>query len=288
MKTPSSRKCPADSYQIRVTLPFDPITEEPEVVFDAGEIPLADGADLVIVAVDNTTTGESPITLVVLDGENGAAEILDLATPADVRAVHASPDAPEVDVLVNDATVLSGVPFTGVSGFLDPSPAPGTYNLKIVDTATGTFEALNINPTFAAGVQYTAVALGLANDIQVDSKILEDDNRSVVTEAKVRVLHGAPSTGSVDVFLTDGPSDVNITGLTPTIEDVPYRDVRGYLGVAAGSYDIRVTPTGDDQTIAIDKQDIPLVAGCVYTVIARDAEGGVGPLDVILIDECAD
>jgi subtilisin family serine protease len=41
-----------------------------------------------------------------------------LSTPARVRVVHASPDAPAVDILVNGAVALSNVPFTAVSDYL--------------------------------------------------------------------------------------------------------------------------------------------------------------------------
>src|SRR5690606_27820043 len=45
---------------------------------------------------------------------------------ARVRVVHASPDAPTVDVWVNDALTLENVPFKAVSDYL--SVPGGTYN----------------------------------------------------------------------------------------------------------------------------------------------------------------
>ena len=41
------------------------------------------------------------------------------AGEARVRVVHASPDAPAVDVLVDGAEVLSDVPFRAASDYLD-------------------------------------------------------------------------------------------------------------------------------------------------------------------------
>ena len=47
------------------------------------------------------------------------------ATEAGVRVVHASPDAPSVDVLVDDAQVLSSVPYLGSSSYLEvPAGTP--------------------------------------------------------------------------------------------------------------------------------------------------------------------
>ena len=80
---------PAGDYQIRVTLPNDPAS----VVFDSGTITLQDGNDFLISAVENTTTGASPISLAVATTV-GSLEIFDVETTADLRVVHASPDAP--------------------------------------------------------------------------------------------------------------------------------------------------------------------------------------------------
>jgi hypothetical protein len=53
---------------------------------------------------------------------------------ARVRVVHASPDAPDVDVLLDDAEVLSDVPYLTASDYRDV-PA-GNLNLKV--NAAGT------------------------------------------------------------------------------------------------------------------------------------------------------
>jgi hypothetical protein len=51
------------------------------------------------------------------------------AEPAQVRVAHFSPDAPAVDVYVNDDRVLSGVKYKTVSKYLElpagPSARPG-------------------------------------------------------------------------------------------------------------------------------------------------------------------
>ena len=55
----------------------------------------------------------SAITFILMGCNN------DGDTPtAQVRVVHASPDAPNVDVLVNDKIELADVPYKGVSSYL--------------------------------------------------------------------------------------------------------------------------------------------------------------------------
>ena len=76
-----------------------------------------------------------------------------------VRVVHASPDAPNVDVWVDGETVLTDVPFTAVSDYLT-LPA-GTYNVQV--TATGSTDpVIDADLTLEAGTSYTVAATGHA------------------------------------------------------------------------------------------------------------------------------
>ena len=87
-----------------------------------------------------------------------------------VRVVHASPDAPNVDVWVDGETVLTDVPFTAVSDYLT-LPA-GTYNVQV--TATGSTDpVIDADLTLEAGTSYTVAATGLLADIT--ATVLIDD-----------------------------------------------------------------------------------------------------------------
>lgn len=90
----------------------------------------------------------------------------DLAAPAagkaKLRAIHMSPDAPEVDVWVNGAKVLSAVPFKAASPYLEV-PA-GATDVKIAVAGTTTV-VLSANPTLKAGEIYTAAAIGTLNAV---------------------------------------------------------------------------------------------------------------------------
>jgi hypothetical protein len=93
--------------------------------------------------VANTGPGAAPISLAVA-ADVGGFILDDIATPAEVRVIHASPDAPAVDVIVNDDfanPVLANVPYPTFSGYL--SLAPDTYNFKV--TAAGNPGAIVID-----------------------------------------------------------------------------------------------------------------------------------------------
>ncbi|MDJ0928272.1 MAG: DUF4397 domain-containing protein [Gammaproteobacteria bacterium] len=272
---------PADTYQIRVTLPFTP-PAAPVVVYDAGNVPLGDGDDVVVVAVNNTNAGDAPISLLVLAGD-AVLELLDVGTPANVRAVHASPDTVPVDVIVeNDFAnpLVADLAFPDFSGYA--APPAGTYNVKVVDAATQSVNPLELDLTLEAGLQYSVIAAGFFNDLQTDSLVLVDDNRRIATEGRVRIVHASPSAGPVDIYVVAPGTD--ILTATPAFENVFFGADTGYVSLAPGSYDLAVTPAGDPDTVAIGAP-IQVNATGIYTAIARDAAGGGTPLGVIELDD---
>lgn len=268
---------PAGDYRIRIATTGPGAT----VVFDSGTVALPAGADLLVAAVANTTTGASPVSLVVNTGVD-QFEILDAATPAAVRVGHLSPDAPAVDVVVDDdfgAPAVTGLAFPAVTGYLE-IPG-GDYNFKVVDSATQSLTAIDLDATLAAGTRHSVLAVNTL--AAIEPLVLTDDVRSIATEARVRIVHASPAAGLVDIYVTAPGAD--ITAATPAFADVPLKGETGFVALAPGSYDIKVTPANDPGTVAIAVDSLALAGGDVLTAIARDAAGGGGPLGLVVIDE---
>ncbi|MEO0975382.1 MAG: DUF4397 domain-containing protein, partial [Pseudomonadota bacterium] len=127
---------PAGDYRIRVTPEGDVDT----VVYDSGTLSLIEGLDLAIFAVDNSNNGDSPISLLVADGADLADpfEVIDADTPTSLRVVHASPDAPPVDVIANDDfanPVFADLAYGAITDFAVVPVAEGetsiTLNVKV-------------------------------------------------------------------------------------------------------------------------------------------------------------
>ncbi|HVY65070.1 MAG TPA: DUF4397 domain-containing protein, partial [Gammaproteobacteria bacterium] len=269
---------PFGTYRIRVTLPNQPGT----VVFDSGSVALNASEDLLVAAVKNTGPGSSPVSLLLTSPSRATTtELNDVGTPAQFRVIHASPDAPAVDVIANNDCahpLLSNVPFPAFSGYLSVPPA--TYNVKV--TAAGNCGAIVIDADLplAAGKQYSVFATGpLAS---ISPYVLTDDHRSLATAAKVRIVHTAPGAGNVDIYVT--APGASIATLAPAFTNVPFRAETGYVNLAGGTYDVTVTPTGT-KTAAIGPATITVADGHVYTAAARDAVGGGAPFGLILLDD---
>ena len=276
---------PAGEYRIRITVAGDP----DQVAFDSGTVTVDDGSDLVFAAVNSTLPGDAAVSLLVADG-SGVVELIDQDTPSTVRVVHASPDAPNVDVLVDDATppAIADLAFGDAT---DRIPLPAAeYNFKVVPTGETEPVVIDEDLGLVAGVEYSVFAAGLLADLDstaddaqpIGALVLTDDDRPVGTEAKLRVVHASPAAGDVDLYLVEPAAD--ITDIDPTLPGVPFLADSGYLSVPPGSYDVIVTPEGS-KTPAIGPVNVTLDAGGVYTAAARDADGGGAPLSLILLDD---
>ena len=195
---------------------------------------------------------------------------------AQLRVVHASPDAPAVDVLVDNAAVLTNVPFKSSSTYL--AVPSGSRNLKVRAAGTSTV-VIDANANVAAGEAYTVLAAGRVASIA--PLVLEDDLTSPAAgNVRLRLVHAAPSAGNVDIYVT-APS-ANLATTSPTLATVPFRGASNYLEVPAGTYRVRVTPAGT-KTVAIDVNNVALSAGQVRTAVAVDAPGGGTPLGALLL-----
>jgi hypothetical protein len=195
---------------------------------------------------------------------------------ADVRVVHASADAPSVDVLVDDAPVLSNVPFKAASDYL--AVPSGSRNLKVRISGTTTI-VIEADATVADGLAYTVLATGPAASIA--PLVLEDNlTDPAAGNIKLRLVHASPTAGNVDIYVTAPAADIN--AVQPTLSNVPFRAASPYLEVPAGTYRVRVTPVGT-KTVAIDANNVTLASGQIRTAVAVDAVGGGGPLGAILL-----
>jgi Domain of unknown function (DUF4397) len=178
------------------------------------------------------------------------------ADMAKVRVVHASPDAPAVDVWVNGAKTLTNVPFFTASDYLD-LPA-GSYDIQVVPTGATTPVVIDAKGVkVEAGKAYTIAAVGKLADIKAN---IYADNLAAPAAGKahVRVIHASPDAPAVDVKVANGAT---------LIPNLAFPKDSGYLPVDAGSYDLQVTPAGGT-AVVLDLKGTKLEAGKIYDVFA--------------------
>ena len=272
---------PAGAYEIRVTVAGQPS----QVVFDSGSVSLPAGADLLVAAEQNTGPGSAPITLAVTDSAGNNSQILDVATPATVRVIHDTADAPAVSVYANSdfmTPVVGSLAFPNFTSYLPIFPASSVTSVQVTPAGNPGTVVINAPLTLAAGTQYSVYAVGTLATI--GPLVTTDDRRRLATQAKVRIIHGSPSAGNVDIYLT--APGAGIATAAPILTSVPFKADTGFLSVAAGSYDVTVTPAGT-KTAAIGPATITIANKGIYTAVARDHAGGGAPLGLILLDDFA-
>lgn len=270
---------PAGDYRVRLTP-----AGETTVVYDSGTLPLADGGDYIVAATNNVSTGESPVTLQIAEGDETII-VPDVNAGSDIRVVHASPDAPNVDVTLNNAAEpqIMDLAFGNATDYLNV-PA-GEYLVDVAAAGGSPVVFDDVPLTLATATSYSVYAVGeLAN---INLQVLTESRRRIATAAQLQIVHASPAAGNVDIYLT---TTEDISGADPVFADVPFDATNlvstGNVQITPGDYFATVTAAGTKDA-AIGPVALSLDALGIYTIVATDSDGGGLPAQVILLDDLA-
>lgn len=181
-----------------------------------------------------------------------------------LRVWHNSPDAPNVDVVVNGDVVLSDVPFGTASDYLVVPADTYSVQVNVAGTNTAVFGPADI--TLKKGEAYTAIAKGSVGG--TGAAFMVDVLKDADAGALVRAFHAIPDFGKVSIFFNDEQVVASLKSLAAT----------GYLRLDAGNYNIDVSPRGQSAANAALTADVELKNGKRYTAVAKGlvAEGTAG------------
>ena len=241
-----------DGSAVLEDVPFGAISGYLDVPAGERQVEITAAGDAGTVVFDGplTVAAETAYTVAAVgeigDGADQAFEPLvledDTSDPggdsARVRLIHASPDAPAVDVTLasNGDALFDGVAFGGSGAVEVPA---GDYTLQIrpdTDGNDGDVVAA-YDVSVAGGEVYTAVAAGYLTpddepaDTAFELLLSADTGEPGFTSAPVaetgpaqlRVAHMSPNAPNVDVYV-DGAA---------ALEDVPFGALSAYLDVPA-------------------------------------------------------
>ena len=192
------------------------------------------------------------------------------ADEARVRVLHASPDAPNVDVYANGNRVLTNVPFKTASDYLTVPAGTYTFEVRTAGAASASNPVLSATADLRAGTDYTVAALDRV--AQIKARVFVDDNTAPAPgKAHVQVIHASPDAPAVDIALKGG---------AVLVPNLPFGEQRGPLPVDAGTYDLEVRAAGTNN-VALPLDGIRLEDGNVYTFAAAGLAQGQPPLSVL-------
>jgi hypothetical protein len=189
--------------------------------------------------------------------------------PAQVRVLHAVPNAPDVDVYVNGNKILSDIAFKDISGFM-PLPA-GSYHIDIYPAGTSVSTIISKKVTVEEGKVYTLAAAGKGSKLQLLPFVTDPFIPS--GETKVRFIHLAPNAPAVDIAVTKG--DV-------IFPKVSFKQATEYLGLTPMTVNLEVRAAGTKDAV-LPVPNVTLKPNQVYTIFAVGLLNETPELEALLV-----
>jgi hypothetical protein len=178
----------------------------------------------------------------------GCQGIAGTQTVTQVRFIHASPDAPPLDLYQSAAqgstqggqASLYNVGFGAASSYM--TLAPGAYT-NAANVAGTQQQIASARGSFAGGGQYTVLVGNIAANLQMT--VLKDQATAAPAGmVALRFLGQATRTGAVDLYLL--PPGGRLSNLLPVATGVGFGGNTGYVNVPGGTYSLVALPAGSE------------------------------------------
>ncbi len=246
-------------YDLKITTPGGDVT-----LIDIMPVTLNNGDILSVFAVGEGAN--QPLGVFALPpGMEGA--LMPLA--ASLQVAHLAPfpmsSTTGVTVTLDGSSVLTNVVYGVSTGYL-PVMAGVDYEVGLVPGGSGSpVLTTTINLTHAK--EFAAIAYGGAKMWDLDLMLLMNDPTAPMSgSAKVRIGHLAPFAEAITDTLADVRTQAGAL-VDPSLDDVPFGAVAGYLDLPADKYDLKIT-NADNTATLIDLFPVTFNDGDNLTVFA--------------------
>lgn len=199
-----------------------------------------------------------------------------------VFVLHASPDAPAVDVLVGgtNTELIGDLSFSNLSPMVQVPPA--SYTLDVRVSSSGALAGTVTTPELMAGERYLAIASGFAGGKAPGFTVLPyGENFDDSSSPLVRVVHASPDAPQVDVGLWDGMTFTPVSDYN----GLNFGDASQDMGTAIPALNLTagLRVTGTDNVAA--SFDLTLANGQKAFAIAAGSLTGTGEsFRLLLVD----
>ncbi|TDQ42187.1 DUF4397 domain-containing protein [Aureibacillus halotolerans] len=187
------------------------------------------------------------------------------------RVLHASPDAPPVDVYVNGQPLLRQFAYEQHSQYA--RLPEGTYTIEVFPSGKTTNPVIRTEVSLDGGKAYTLAVGGTLDDIGL--YVFEDSPRVPANESKFRVVHLSPGAPSIDV---------GVVGRDLVFEDIEFGEASDYLGVSPMTVDLEIKQAGTN-TVLLEVPDVTFRENRVYTLYAVGLPNGEPALEVLALED---
>lgn len=169
-----------------------------------------------------------------------------------VRVLHASPDAPAVDIYVNGGLAFKNLSFKDFTEYVQLPM--GEYKIELFPAGQKENPVLTQNVQVPTKQVITIAAAGNLNDLQLVPYVEQTAENLPVNESRLRAIHLSPDAPDVDV-LVDG----NVA-----FSNVGFLDATYYSQLPSRSYNIKVNVASTQNTVLT--LDVELKSQKVYTI----------------------
>lgn len=190
-------------------------------------------------------------------------------TPSYIRLLHASPNAPAVDIYANGNSIARNLSYREFTEYF--ATPTGSYNIVVFPAGQTSNPVLNTNINIPGGSIFTVAAVGLLPNITL---LPVEEPRMTIPPGRLmlRFAHLSPNAPNVDVVIQ--------TGMV-AFRNVAYQGITQYIPVNPGTYTFNLMVTGTDQRV-LYVPNIRLESGRFYTIYAIGIAGGTPPLQVLI------
>lgn len=198
------------------------------------------------------------------------------APNAKVRFLHASPDAPTMDIYIDGNKVVQNVPYAGVSTYSDVTG--GEHKIELYPAGRKDAALLTKNVKVDAGQRYTISAVGRVadpnNDLLLDLLVAKDQPTHSPGKAQLRAVYTSPDAPAISVWEKNGPV---------LFERVGFKEVSNYLAVEPKTYNLEIRLV-NSTTSLLDVPNLTLKDQDEVTLYVLDVKGEP-KLQVIALNE---
>ena len=187
---------------------------------------------------------------------------------AKVMVVHASPNAPAVDVRINGAVALTNVAYPNNSNYADVTS--GSTNIKVSPTGTTNY-VIDATVTLEANKNYSVFAIDSVSKIK-PAVVVDDLTAPAAGKSHVRFFHFSPNAPAVDIAVTGGAVLFSNRRFNDQSTNAA---LAAFTPLNAGTYNLEVRLAGTS-TVVLAIPNVTLTAGKIYTVFAKGFVGGTG------------
>lgn len=186
-----------------------------------------------------------------------------------VRALHASPNSPAVDIYLNDTKLVENLSYEEFTEYL--AVTPGYYTVKVYPAGNTKDLVLSTNVNIPPHTISTTAIVGVLPTLSL-LPMLEPKGPTIPGKFFLRFGNLSPNSPNLNLTFANG---------TALFRNIPYKSVTDYASLTPGNYHLQLRDTNTNKVV-LDAPNIRLRGNRFYSIYAVGLLGGKPPLKILI------